>query len=145
MRMTGSALRGPSAALSLAVLAACAETSGPRDAVPAPATTPEGDVLAPETYLLRAEGAWDGSPSLGGPWVAHPGVEAPRRVRIARADGSAAVTGALFHRDPDDRPDLLVSSDAATALGLAAGEAAALEVVALRPPPGEPPVADQVP
>lgn len=141
MRLVARSARPLLAALSLPVLVACAAATAPREEPPA--TTPEGDVLMPETYLLRAEGAWDGAPSLGGVWVAHPEVDEPSRVRIALADGSRAVTGALFRREREgDGPEILVSSEAAAALDLPANEAAVLEVVALRPPASEPPASE---
>jgi hypothetical protein len=137
MRIAVSPRRALLAAVLLPALAACA---GPPPADPPPPTTPEGDVLAPESYSLRAEGLWDGTPSLGGVWVAHAEVEEPARVRISLPDGGAAVTGSLFRMPPgEDGPELLVSSEAARALGLSPGEPALLEVVGLRPPAPSPP------
>lgn len=138
--MTTAATRPIGLALLLAATAACTPTTAP-DAVPdaaqeGPALTPEGDVLAPELYAFTGEALWDGRPSLGGVWVAHPEVDEPARVRIARPGGDAAVTGALFRRERvGEGPAMQVSSEAALALGLAAGESATLRVTALRRPP----------
>lgn len=102
------------------------------------ADAPPGDALAPEVFRFAGEALWDGRPSLGGVWVAHPDVGEPARVLIRRAgagtdEEGAEVTGALFRReDGADGPPLQVSSDAADALGLAPGQSAALEVTALR-------------
>lgn len=102
------------------------------------ASAPPGDALAPGVFHFAGEALWDGRPSLGGVWVAHPGVEEPSRVLIRRTDAGpeeagAEITGALFRReDATSGPPLQVSSDAAEALGLVAGQPAALEVTALR-------------
>lgn len=138
--MTTAATRPIGLALLLAATAACTPTTAP-DVVPAaaqegPALTPEGDVLAPELYAFTGEALWDGRPSLGGVWVAHPEVDEPARVRIARPGGGAVVTGALFRRERvGEGPAMQVSSEAALALDLAAGESATLQVTALRRPP----------
>ena len=134
--MTTAATRPTGLVLAL-LLAGCAPATAPEAPVEAPATTPEGDVLVPDVYSFAGEAAWDGRPSLGGVWVAHPEVEEPIRVRISReGDDGAAVTGALFRRQrAGEGPAMQVSSDAALALGLAAGEPATLSVVALRSPP----------
>jgi hypothetical protein len=81
--------------------------------------------------------AWDGRPSLGGVWVAHPEVVEPARVRIARSDGGRSVEGWLFRRGGDvEGPPLQVSSEAAEALGLPPGGTVALTVVPLDRPGG---------
>lgn len=128
------------ATLIAALAAACAPLS--EDEAPTPGGTAAeatpGDALAPEAFRFAGEALWDGRPSLGGVWVAHPGVEEPSRALIRRvpaADGGepVEVTGALFRRDEAGAgPPLQVSSDAAEALGLVAGQPAALEVTALR-------------
>lgn len=101
--------------------------------------TAEGDILAPEVFAFAGEALWDGRPSLGGVWVAHPDVEAPGRVLIRDDASGAEVTGALFRReDAGAGPPMQVSSDAAAELGLTASRPAALSVTALRRP--EPPV-----
>lgn len=92
-----------------------------------------GEVEAPEIYSLTETGLWDGRPSLGGIWVAHPDVDEPQKVVIRTAAGDASVVGALFRREREiPGPRLQVSSDAAEALGLLAGQPVTLEVVALR-------------
>jgi len=85
---------------------------------------------------------WDGRPSLGGVWVAHPDVTDPERVIIRNETNGKFVIGALFRRERDNPgPALQVSSDAAQELGMLAGAPATLNVVALRreavalPPP----------
>ncbi len=100
-----------------------------------PIRTAEGDALAPEDFAFSGEGLWDGRPSLGGVWVAHPDAAAPGRVLIRHEGSGAEVTGALFRRDGAAAgPALQVSSDAAEALGLVAGRPAPLSVTALRRP-----------
>ncbi|WP_240664476.1 SPOR domain-containing protein [Paenirhodobacter ferrireducens] len=102
----------------------------------APATSArlvERDVEAPQAFAVEEEGLWDGRPSLGGVWVAHPTVKDPERVIIRNTANGKFVIGALFRRERDNPgPKLQVSSDAAAALGMLAGAPAKLSVVALR-------------
>ena len=93
----------------------------------------ERDVEAPEVFQVTDKGLWDGRPSLGGVWVAHPDVTEPERVIIRNNDNSKFVIGALFRRErANPGPVLQVSSDAAAALGMLAGAPAQLNVTALR-------------
>ncbi|KMW57698.1 DedD protein [Candidatus Rhodobacter oscarellae] len=93
----------------------------------------ERDVEAPEAFQASDQGLWDGRPSLGGVWVAHPDVKAPERVIIRNEENGKFVIGALFKRERDNPgPRIQVSSDAASALGMLAGAPDALNVTALR-------------
>ncbi len=93
----------------------------------------ERDIESPQVFQVSAEGLWDGRPSLGGVWVAHPDVTDPERVIIRNMDNGKFVIGALFRRERDNPgPALQVSSDAADALGMLAGAPANLSVTALR-------------
>ncbi|MFZ5709150.1 MAG: SPOR domain-containing protein [Pseudomonadota bacterium] len=93
----------------------------------------ERDVEAPDVFSLKDKGLWDGRPSLGGVWVAHATVKDPERVIIRNAVNGKSVIGALFRREAQNPgPSLQVSSDAAAALGMLAGQPAELAVVALR-------------
>ncbi len=93
----------------------------------------ETDVEAPEIFQTTGSGLWDGRPSLGGVWVAHPDVAQPERVIIRNQENGNFVIGALFRRERDNPgPPLQVSSDAAEALGMLAGAPANLNVTALR-------------
>lgn len=93
----------------------------------------ERDVEAPEVFQVTEPGLWDGRPSLGGVWVAHPDVQDPERVIIRNDANGTFVIGALFRRERDNNgPRLQVSSDAATALDMLAGAPADLNVTALR-------------
>jgi len=93
----------------------------------------ERDVEAPEVFQVTDMGLWDGRPSLGGVWVAHPDVKDPERVIIRNNENSKFVIGALFRRERENPgPVLQVSSDAAAALGMLAGAPAQLNVTALR-------------
>lgn len=96
-------------------------------------STEERDVEAPEIFQITESGLWDGRPSLGGVWVAHPDVTDPERVIIRNETNGKFVIGALFRRERDNPgPALQVSSDAAEELGMLAGSPATLNVVALR-------------
>lgn len=105
-------------------------------AAPAPASSArivERDVEAPEVFSVEEAGLWDGRPSLGGVWVAHPTVKDPERVIIRNPANGKFVIGALFRRERENPgPKLQVSSDAAAALDMLAGAPVKLSVVALR-------------
>ncbi|MDF1668805.1 MAG: SPOR domain-containing protein [Roseovarius sp.] len=93
----------------------------------------ERDIEAPDVFQVTDSGLWDGRPSLGGVWVAHPDVAEPERVIIRNSANSNFVIGALFRRERENPgPVLQVSSDAAAALGMLAGAPAQLNVTALR-------------
>lgn len=95
--------------------------------------TTERDVEAPDVFSATEDGLWDGRPSLGGVWVAHPDVKEPERVIIRNTANGKFVVGALFRRARDiPGPRLQISSDAAEALGMLAGAPAQLNVTALR-------------
>ncbi len=95
--------------------------------------TVERDVEAPDVFSATEDGLWDGRPSLGGVWVAHPDVTEPERVIIRNTTNDKFVVGALFRRERDiPGPRLQISSDAAEALGMLAGAPAQLNVTALR-------------
>lgn len=93
----------------------------------------ERDVEAPNTFSLSDKALWDGRPSLGGVWVAHGSVKDPERVMIRNPSNGKFVVGALFRREfANPGPSIQVSSDAADALGMLAGQPAELSVVALK-------------
>jgi len=129
---------------SAALLAACDEgnlpafmQNGDDDVVPlaqsGTTTLVERDVEAPEVFQNTESGLWDGRPSLGGVWVAHPDVIDPERVIIRNQANDKFVIGALFRREHETPgPRFQVSSDAAEALGLLAGAPSQLNVTALR-------------
>lgn len=155
------ALKAPFILVMVAGLAACDENGEFRIAGPdpaaqggVPATAAAGqvierDVEAPEVFEAAESGLWDGRPSLGGVWVAHPDVKEPERVLIRNAANGSEVIGALFRRERENPgPRIQVSSDAAAELGMLAGQPAELTVVALRREQVEvapPPSADAAP
>ena len=113
----------------------------------------ENDVEAPDVFSVSEAGLWDGRPSLGGVWVAHPDVKEPERVMIRNQTNGEFVVGALFRRERNNPgPRLQLSSDAANALDVLAGSPVELSVVALRkeripvapPEPAEVAAADDV-
>jgi len=145
---TRSTLRnGAVLTMALAFLAGCDESgqfvamqafkpNTETEGVPEPGAaikTIERDVEAPDVFSANEAGLWDGRPSLGGVWVAHPDVTDPERVIIRNANNDKFVVGALFRRERDiPGPRLQISSDAAEALGMLAGAPAELNVTALR-------------
>lgn len=93
----------------------------------------ERDVEAPEVFNMEEDGLWDGRPSLGGVWVAHPGAQAPERVLIRNGQNGETVIGALFRRERENPgPRFQISSEAANALGILPGAPTTIHVVALR-------------
>ncbi|MBE1282792.1 MAG: SPOR domain-containing protein [Rhodobacteraceae bacterium] len=93
----------------------------------------ERDVEAPEVFQVNEAGLWDGRPSLGGVWVAHPDATEPERVIIRNNANGKFVIGALFRREREiPGPRIQASSDAAAALGMLAGAPVELNVTALR-------------
>ncbi len=91
------------------------------------------DVEAPSVFQASDDALWDGRPSLGGVWVASPDAIDPERVIMRNPANGKFVIGALFKRERDNPgPNLQISSDAAAALGLLAGQPAKIDVTALR-------------
>jgi cell division septation protein DedD len=127
--------------LAVAFLASCDEqgnfafpTAARAPAQSTEATGPlvERDVEAPEIFSVTDDGLWDGRPSLGGVWVAHPDVNEPERVIIRNQANGKFVVGALFRRERNiPGPSLQISSDAAASLGILAGAPTQLNVTAL--------------
>lgn len=102
-------------------------------AVPAKKKSGAQDVEAPEVFQANDSALWDGRPSLGGIWVASPDVTNPERVLMFNPATGKSVTGALFKRERDNPgPKLQLSSDAAEALGILAGQPTEIKVTALR-------------
>lgn len=138
-------LRATVALTSFLMLSACADgqmpgflqpSAGGDDVVARAATsgaTTERDVEAPEIFQATEAGLWDGRPSLGGVWIAHPDVTDPERAIVRNESNGKFVIGALFRRERETPgPRLQISSDAAAALGILAGQPTNLNVVALR-------------
>ena len=120
-------------------LTACVEGAGTGAGV----TTSDGaapvkvrvgqEVEAPEVFQANESALWDGRPSLGGTWVASPDAVDPERVVMFNPATGKSVTGALFRRERENPgPRLQLSSDAAEALGVLAGQPTEIKVVALR-------------
>ncbi|NJM82854.1 MAG: SPOR domain-containing protein, partial [Tabrizicola sp.] len=98
-------------------------------------TTRKGDrdVEAPELFQANEKALWDGRPSLGGTWISSPDAKDPQRVMMRNTENGKTVIGALFQRERETPgPKLQVSSDAAAALGMIAGQPAQLAIVALK-------------
>ncbi|HLQ18214.1 MAG TPA: SPOR domain-containing protein, partial [Tabrizicola sp.] len=117
----------------------CVEGGGKTGAdgtqVSAPSKKVKGtqDVEAPEVFQTTDSALWDGRPSLGGIWVAAPDVATPERALIFNPATGKSVTGALFKRERDNPgPRLQLSSDAAEALGILAGQPTEIRVTAVR-------------
>jgi hypothetical protein len=130
--------------LALALVAACQpgqnpfqrSSASPSDTSVTTATSVkliDRDVEAPDVFQSADSALWDGRPSLGGVWVASPDAVDPERVIMRNPANGKFVIGALFKRERDNPgPSLQISSDAAAALGLLAGQPAQISVTALR-------------
>jgi len=142
--LSWNSLRIAAVVLAITTLAGCEEgqTPGflqPTDKPVETGTAPgqstklvERDVEAPDVFQVTEAGLWDGRPSLGGVWVAHPDVTEPQRVIIRNSANNKFVIGALFRREREiPGPRIQASSDAAAALGMLAGAPVALNVTAL--------------
>ena len=121
----------------IALLAGCAGVDlGEETSNDAPNTVTnlvERDIEAPDVVNISEAGLWDGRPSLGGIWVAHPDAKDPEKVIIRNPQNGKFVIGALFRREREfSGPSLQLSSDAADALGILAGQPTNVSVVALR-------------
>ena len=91
------------------------------------------EVERPDIFSVTDRGLWDGRPSLGGIWVAHPDVSDPERAKITNTDNGTTISGALFRRErANPGPRIQVSSEAAAALGMLAGQPADLSIVVVR-------------
>ena len=100
---------------------------------PRTAQTVLKDVERPDIFNVTDLGLWDGRPSLGGVWVAHPDVKTPERALLTNAKSGKSVPGALFRRERNNPgPVIQVSSEAAAALGMLAGQPAELKVLVVR-------------
>lgn len=129
-------LRVPIVLSAVILLAACEEVASSGLTADEPAavmTRTERDVERPDLFSVTDRALWDGRPSLGGIWVAHPDVREPERVVIRNTANGQSTIGALFRRErANPGPVLQLSSDAAEALGILAGAPTELAVVALR-------------
>lgn len=139
--------RGLLGLASMALLAACVETTGTGGGggpISTGARATGGEIEAPEVFHAKDSALWDGRPSLGGIWVASPDAIDPERVVMFNPANGKTVTGALFRRERENPgPKLQLSSDAAEALGVLAGMPVEIEVTALRKAEVEEPVADE--
>lgn len=122
------------------LLTACVEGAGPvasgdgtTAAAPASRVRAGQEVEAPDVFQANETALWDGRPSLGGTWVASPDAVDPERVVMFNPATGKSVTGALFRRERENPgPRLQLSSDAAEALGVLAGQPVEIRVTALR-------------
>lgn len=100
---------------------------------PAEARVEIQDVERADIFSSSELALWDGRPSLGGIWVAHPDVTDPERALIRNATNGQSTFGALFRRERNNPgPRIQLSSDAANALGIIAGQPTELSVIAVR-------------
>ncbi|MGI9394063.1 MAG: SPOR domain-containing protein [Boseongicola sp.] len=108
------------------------------DVTDGPIVAPEArvevqEIDRPDIFSTQEMALWDGRPSLGGIWVAHPDADSPERVRIENTSSGQTITGALFRRErANPGPRIQLSSDAAAALDVLAGQPTELSIVVIR-------------
>ena len=91
------------------------------------------DVERADIFKVTDEALWDGRPSLGGVWVAHPDVKEPERAILINVKTGQRTAGALFRRErANPGPSIQLSSDAAAALNILAGQPTQVTVIAVR-------------
>jgi cell division septation protein DedD len=91
------------------------------------------DIERADIFSTTDTGLWDGRPSLGGIWVAHPDVSEAERAKITNTSNGQTIFGALFRRErANPGPAVQVSSEAAAALGMLAGQPVELSIVVVR-------------
>lgn len=130
--------------LSAATLTACEEfeglgtsdTAGAEAAAqlgPGAPRTETRDVERADIFSVTETALWDGRPSLGGIWVAHPDVRDPERVKVTNTKSGTTIEGALFRRERDNPgPRIQLSSEAAAALGILAGQPTEVSIIVVR-------------
>lgn len=110
-----------------------AQTSNIKEKAPKTAAKVR-DVPAPTAFAATDKAIWDGRPSLGAIWVAHPDAPQAERVKILNTKTGKAVAGALFTRKTRAAgPPIQLSSQAALALGVGPGQTATIKITAIRP------------
>ena len=125
---------------ALLAVSGCEEFEGITQSPESSETAAEGqvqsvmqDVERSDIFSTTEPALWDGRPSLGGIWVAHPDVKEPERALIRNPKSGQEIAGALFRRERDNPgPRIQLSSDAAAALGILAGQPTELSIVAVR-------------
>lgn len=143
--MTRVAVKAVCFSVAILGLAACDEglnLGGASDTstdAAAPVTLNSGDaatrdVERPDIFETTDEALWDGRPSLGGIWVAHPDVTTPERAIVTNNTTNQKIAAALFRRERDNPgPSIQLSSDAANALNILAGAPTQVTIIAVRP------------
>lgn len=142
--MTRVAVRAVYLSAVVLSLAACEDgfnlgsggSSETNAAAPATINTSDGavrDVERPDIFNTTEEALWDGRPSLGGIWVAHPDVTTPERAIVTNTSTNQRIAAALFRRErANPGPRIQLSSDAASALNILAGAPTEVTIVAVR-------------
>ena len=129
--------------LLLLALPSCEEGQGFPGLTPADTETAVAEQSAPQTVLKDVErpdifnvsedALWDGRPSLGGVWAAHPDVKEPERAILTNESNGQSVPGALFRRERNNPgPRIQVSSEAAAALSMLAGKPIEMSIMVVR-------------
>jgi len=95
-------------------------------------------VRAPRVFQATGVAVWNGMRTVRGIWVAHPKVRGPLRVRVVNAANGSEVDGVGYRSLDGAAGDVvIVSSDAAGALGMVPGAPARVGIFALRPKQAE--------
>jgi len=106
----------------------------------APAAADEAPMLRdPSLFQAEARTLWDGLPSMGGAWVAHPAAGAAMMVEATNLDtGRSLRLPMLRMSERAGRPPIQMSADAALRLGMAPGRLTPVRLIGLRAMPEAP-------
>ncbi|MFT6226538.1 MAG: hypothetical protein ACJARE_000932 [Paracoccaceae bacterium] len=90
-------------------------------------------------FFAEAQTLWDGLPSMGGVWAAHPGIGRAMVVEAVNLDtGRSMRLPALRLNQRPGRPVIQLSAEAALALGMAPGRLTMVRLTGLRAKPASP-------
>jgi cell division septation protein DedD len=90
-------------------------------------------------FFAEAQTLWDGLPSMGGVWAAHPGIGRSMVVEAVNLDtGRSMRLPALRLNQRPGRPVIQLSAEAALALGMAPGRLTMVRLTGLRAKPASP-------
>jgi hypothetical protein len=105
-----------------------------------PAAADEAPMLRdPSLFQAEARTLWDGLPSMGGAWVAHPAAGAAMMVEATNLDtGRSLRLPMLRISERAGRPPIQMSADAALRLGMAPGRLTPVRLIGLRAMPEAP-------
>ncbi len=90
---------------------------------------------APKDFSTTGKAVWNGQRTLAGVWVSHPLARKARPVRILNTETNRSIDGLLLRQGASALGgNLLISADAAAAIGMTPAIPSEISIVALNPP-----------